>query len=63
MAVIAPDIILVMDRSAAIGSTPLNRSQLSDRLAELGAAESRVTILSRDSGTSLVVDFGAFDSR
>lgn len=46
MAVIAPDIILVMDRSAAIGSTPLNMSQLSDRLAELGAAESRVTILS-----------------
>lgn len=46
MAVMAPDIILVVDRSAAIGSTPLNRSQLSDRLAELGAAESRVTILS-----------------
>lgn len=46
MAVLAPDIILVVDRSAAIGSTPLNAIQLSERLAELGAADSQVTILS-----------------
>ena len=45
LAVMAPDVVLVVDRSAAIGAEPMDRKALEQSLAEAGAGSIRVRVL------------------
>lgn len=46
IAAMAPDLVLVVDRSAAIGDLPLDKSALESALADQGATATAVTVLS-----------------